>query len=181
MADTLAGWTASMGARLLSSTGEASDHGESLSSQASDNDSSHDEQHDVSALTICSVGCARPQRLPTRYPSHWNDGERTHASRGGDRGEKKLCFFVKIVCRSTSYTVAVAKTEQERFSFLDTTSTNAPPQACWPSSLAALQRPRPSKQMVALIPRSKSTGPLVVGNHGRLGYPLHIVVLCALS
>ena len=165
-----------MGARLLSSTGEASDHGESLSSQASDNDSSHDEQHDVSALTICSVGCARPQRLPTRFPSHWNDGERTHSHarthiKVEEATEGRKNSVVKIVCRSTLHSTAVAKTEQERFSFSGHNIDERPPQACWPSSLAALQRTSPSKQMVALKPRSKSTGPRVVGNHGRLGYP----------
>ena len=52
MAETLAGWTASMGARLLSSTGEASERGESLGSQAtSDHDGSSEEEYDVSTLT----------------------------------------------------------------------------------------------------------------------------------
>lgn len=59
MAETLAEWTAFVGARLLSSTGEASEHGESSHTSASEN---HDEEHDVSTRAVRSVHSSRLQR-----------------------------------------------------------------------------------------------------------------------
>lgn len=62
MADMLADWTSSMGARLLSSTGEASENSGDTS-HTSAHDSAHEGHHDVSA----HVGCLQP--------SWWSDSD----------------------------------------------------------------------------------------------------------
>eukprot|EP00752_Nemacystus_decipiens_P004872 g4435.t1 len=66
MADTLAGWTASMGARLLHTTSDASDHGESLTSHTSEHDSSHEEHDDVTDQGVGAVVFALALGVITR-------------------------------------------------------------------------------------------------------------------